>query len=165
MGMRKALEKKFRDKVQKKEHKQVKAKIPRGAMVKNGMLMVPEFAKSGKIRGGKILSSMVPRKKREGKRPTGKRINFKNGGFPDLSGDGKITQKDILMGRGVIKKAGGGSAMPGMKKRVMAKRGKSIKKRVKKAMGGGAMKKRVMKRGGGMMKRPMLKRGGKANKK
>ena len=87
------------------------------------------------------------------------------GGFPDLSGDGKITQKDILMGRGVIKKAGGGSAMPGMKKRVMAKRGKSIKKRVKKAMGGGAMKKRVMKRGGGRMKRPMLKRGGKANKK
>ena len=101
-----------------------------------------------------------------------KPINLKNvrkamnkGGFPDLSGDGKVTQKDILMGRGVIKKAGGGSAMPGMKKRVMAKRGKSIKKRVKKAMGGGAMKKRVMKRGGGMMKRPMLKRGGKANKK
>ena len=101
-----------------------------------------------------------------------KPINLKNvrramnkGGFPDLSGDGKITQKDILMGRGVIKKAGGGSAMPGMKKRVMAKRGKSIKKRVKKAMGGGAMKKRVMKRGGGMMKRPMRKRGGKANKK
>ena len=24
--------------------------------------------------------------------------------FPDLSGDGKVTQKDILMGRGVIKK-------------------------------------------------------------
>ena len=31
--------------------------------------------------------------------------NLKDGGFPDLSGDGKITQKDILMGRGVIKKA------------------------------------------------------------
>ena len=28
--------------------------------------------------------------------------------FPDLSGDGKITQKDILMGRGVIKMQGGG---------------------------------------------------------
>ena len=99
-----------------------------------------------------------------------KPINLKNvrkamnkGGFPDLSGDGKVTQKDILMGRGVIKKAGGGSAMPGMKKRVMAKRGKSIKKRVK-AMGGGMMKKRVMKRGGGMMKKPMLKRGGKVKK-
>ena len=24
--------------------------------------------------------------------------------FPDLSGDGKVTKKDILMGRGVIKK-------------------------------------------------------------
>ena len=93
------------------------------------------------------------------------RTGMKKGGFPDLSGDGKITQKDILMGRGVIKKAGGGSAMPGMKKRVMAKRGKSIKKRVKKAMGGGAMKKRVMKRGGGMMKKPMMKRGGMAKKK
>ena len=91
------------------------------------------------------------------------RTGMKKGGFPDLSGDGKITQKDILMGRGVIKKAGGGSAMPGMKKRVMAKRGKSIKKRVKKNMGG-AMKKRVMKRGGGMMKKPMLKRGGKVKK-
>ena len=165
MGLRKALEKKFRDKVQKKEHKQVKPKIPRGAMVKDGMLMVPDsFTKSGKIRGGKILSSMVPRKKREGKRPTGKRTNFKNGGFPDLSGDGKITQKDILMGRGVIKKAGGGSAMPGMKKRVMAKRGKSItKKRVKKKTkrtmkrgGGMAMANRPMRRGGGMMKKNMM---------
>ena len=29
---------------------------------------------------------------------------LKKGGFPDLSGDGKVTMKDILMGRGVIKK-------------------------------------------------------------
>ena len=78
----------------------------------------------------------------------------RKGGFPDLSGDGKVTQKDILMGRGVIKRAGGGSTMPGMKKRVMAKRGKSIKKRVKKAMGGGVseaingLKKQGLKNGG-----------------
>jgi len=34
---------------------------------------------------------------------------FAEGGstFPDLSGDGKVTQKDILMGKGVIKKKGG----------------------------------------------------------
>ena len=33
---------------------------------------------------------------------------MKSGGsFPDLSGDGKVTQKDILMGRGVIKKKKG----------------------------------------------------------
>jgi hypothetical protein len=33
----------------------------------------------------------------------------KNKKFPDLSGDGKVTQKDILMGKGVIKKKRGGS--------------------------------------------------------
>lgn len=31
------------------------------------------------------------------------------GGFPDLSGDGKTTMKDILIGRGVIKKKKGGT--------------------------------------------------------
>ena len=35
------------------------------------------------------------------------------GGFPALSGDGKITQKAILMGRGVIKKKLGGVARGG----------------------------------------------------
>ena len=28
--------------------------------------------------------------------------------FPDLSGDGQVTQKDILMGRGVIERQAGG---------------------------------------------------------
>ena len=44
-------------------------------------------------------------------RKKGMGLRMANGGeakFPDLSGDGKITQKDILMGRGVIKKAKGG---------------------------------------------------------
>ena len=35
-------------------------------------------------------------------------VALKEGGFPDLSGDGKVTQKDILMGRGVVDKAQGG---------------------------------------------------------
>ncbi len=37
------------------------------------------------------------------------RQEFKKGGkaFPDLTGDGKVTFKDILKGRGVIKKKGG----------------------------------------------------------
>ena len=30
------------------------------------------------------------------------RKGMKKGGFPDLSGDGKTTMKDILIGRGVI---------------------------------------------------------------
>ena len=46
-------------------------------------------------------------------------VELKKGGFPDLSGDGKVTQKDILIGRGVIKKANGGGvgeAINGLKK-------------------------------------------------
>ena len=37
------------------------------------------------------------------------RQEFKKGGkaFPDLTGDGKVTFKDVLMARGVIKKKGG----------------------------------------------------------
>ena len=34
----------------------------------------------------------------------GGRVGLKRGTFPDLSGDGKTTFKDILIGRGVIKK-------------------------------------------------------------
>ena len=37
-----------------------------------------------------------------------KRTRFNKGGFPDLDGSGETTMKDILIGRGVIKKAKGG---------------------------------------------------------
>ena len=95
------------------------------------------------------------------------RKGMKKGGFPDLSGDGKTTMKDVLIGRGVLKKEGGSKMQ---KKKEMNRGGMAKKKRVKKGMGG-AMKKRVMKRGGGMMKPKMMgggmmkkrmKRGGKA---
>jgi len=35
-------------------------------------------------------------------------VSLAKGGFPDLSGDGKVTRKDILMGRGVVSKQEGG---------------------------------------------------------
>ena len=47
-------------------------------------------------------------------------IKMKKGGsvkkkkFPDLNKDGKVTKKDILIGRGVIKKKSGGSVARGM---------------------------------------------------
>ena len=40
------------------------------------------------------------------------RTGFKDGSFPDLTGDGKVTRADVLKGRGVFKK--GGSAKPGL---------------------------------------------------
>ena len=49
--------------------------------------------------------------KNPGKGGKGNIIKVKDGGdFPDLSGDGKVTQKDILIGKGVIKKKAGGLA-------------------------------------------------------
>tara|TARA_E500000318_G_scaffold87521_1_gene84509 strand:- start:606 stop:983 length:378 start_codon:yes stop_codon:yes gene_type:complete len=57
---------------------------------------------------------------KQGKKDGGSIKKLKDGGFPDLSGDGKVTKKDILMGRGVIKKAMGGGvgeAINGLKKR------------------------------------------------
>ena len=34
------------------------------------------------------------------------RTGFKDGSFPDLTGDGKVTRADVLKGRGVFKKGG-----------------------------------------------------------
>ena len=44
-----------------------------------------------------IMSGMAP-------------VRLKDGGFPDLTGDGKVTQKDILRGRGIQGFAEGGNA-------------------------------------------------------
>ena len=54
-----------------------------------------------------------------------RRSFFKKGSFPDMSGDGKVTKKDILIARGVIKKPKG-------KKdgKVMSKRKSSGEKKV-----------------------------------
>jgi hypothetical protein len=56
----------------------------------------------------------------------GGRVGLKRGSFPDYSGDGKVTMKDILMGRGVIPKKKG-------KKKMMAKKTETpMQKAVKK---------------------------------
>ena len=44
--------------------------------------------------------------------------------FPDMSGDGKITKKDIIIARGVIKKKGAKNG------KAMSKRKSSSKKKV-----------------------------------
>ena len=71
--------------------------------------------------------SKITKKKPVEKKAKGGRVGLKGGnGFPDLSGDGKTTFKDILIGRGVIKK--------GKKKTMMAKKSKSpMDKTVRKA--------------------------------
>ena len=67
-------------------------KVPPGE--KPNMLDVAGGAKTVNVKGGGLMEA-TKRLKAQG---------LKKGGFPDLSGDGKVTMKDILMGRGVIKK-------------------------------------------------------------
>ena len=73
--------------------------------------------------------------------------------FPDLTGDGKVTQKDILKGRGVLNTGG----------KVKKKKGYAMGGPMKKkgyAMGGGPMKKKGYAMGGPMKKKG-YKKGGK----
>jgi len=103
-----------------------KKKMAPGMM--GGGMMKSKMSTKGGMSGGK--------KKAPGMKAGGK--------FPDLSGDGKVTQKDILMGKGVIKKKGGGKVKPkgaaaggGYKKGGM-KTKTATKKRVSKAKVRGA---------------------------
>ncbi len=70
---------------------------------------------------------------------------MKKGGFPDMTGDGKVTQADILKGRGVFKKGGmakGSREGSVINTRTAFKKGGAIKRR-----GGG-----IAKRGFGIAK-------------
>ncbi len=73
-----------------------------------------------KMGGGMMKSKMSSKGgARGGRNPMG----MKNGGFPDLNKDGKVTQADILQGRGVVKKKAGGMAKKGYAKGGMTKKG------------------------------------------
>lgn len=55
--------------------------------------------------------------------------NMAKGGqkFPDLTGDGKVTKKDILRGRGVLKKGGAHPGFKAVQSKIAAKQGVSKK--------------------------------------
>ena len=56
-----------------------------------------------------IKEKILPKKKKDRLDELRKELGMKKGGkakFPDLTGDGKVTQADILKGRGVFKKGG-----------------------------------------------------------
>ena len=86
--------------------------------------------------------------------------------FPDLTGDGKVTQKDILKGRGVLNTGGKvkkkGMAVGGMAKGMPAG---GMKKKKKGMAVGGMTKKKGYAMGGPMKKKgyamggPMKKKG------
>jgi len=98
------------------------AKLPKGVRNKMGFMKKGGLAEAtAKLKAQGLKDGGAPKK------------------FPDLSGDGKVTQKDILMGRGVIKKKDGGMVLeiglrPATKKEM--KMAKEMKKPMKKANGG-----------------------------
>ena len=58
------------------------------------------FNKAIKQRRRELAEAANPLGARTGRMP------MKEGGFPDVTGDGKVTQADILKGRGVFQKGG-----------------------------------------------------------
>ena len=72
----------------------------------NGGVKKPKKMRGGGPAGGPMMPKKP--KKMRGGGDVGGPMKMKDGGFPDLSGDGKVTQKDVLMGKGVIKKNMGG---------------------------------------------------------
>ena len=111
---------------------------------------LPGKSRAKKKAGGGMMKSKMASK--GGARGGRKAMRMKDGGFPDLTGDGKVTQADILKGRGVTKKKGGGM----MKSKGMAKGGSMKKKGMAK---GGAMKKKGYAMGGPVKKKGMAKGG------
>jgi hypothetical protein len=84
------------------------------------------ITQSGISKGKDVTPGIYESKKKIEKKAKGGRVGLKGGSFPDLSGDGKTTMKDILMGRGVIPK-------PKNKKKMVAKKIKTpIEKAIKK---------------------------------
>jgi len=107
---------------------------------------------TSKAMGGMMKSKMASKGGAKGGRmPTGMKAGGPAGKFPDLTGDGKVTQADILKGRGVTKKMGGGM----MKSKGMAKGGAMKKKGY--AMGG-PVKKKGMAKGGPVKKKAVSRK-------
>ena len=113
----------------KRDEKNFPKKAGGGMMKAKGMAKGGKMMKKGYAMGGAAM----------------KKKGYKKGGaagkFPDLTGDGKVTQKDILKGRGVPGfKKGGAMTKKGYAKGGMAKKGY--------AKGGAAMKAKGGKKGG-----------------
>ena len=85
------------------------AKLPKAVRNKMGYMKDGGRAKKKKEteEGTKPKDLIYKPNKMERLKQLREELGMKKGGrakFPDLSGDGKVTKKDILMGRGVIKK-------------------------------------------------------------
>ena len=102
------------------------------------VLADPAVEKDTRGAMNKILGALPPTK-RAGKKEGGE---MKKKSFPDLTGDGKVTMKDIIKGRGAIKKNGGviKKADGGSVERFTSSDVKKAKKAVKGMQDGGLIR-------------------------
>tara|TARA_A100001015_G_scaffold251678_1_gene290832 strand:+ start:1886 stop:2404 length:519 start_codon:yes stop_codon:yes gene_type:complete len=90
-------------------------------MKAGGMMKKKGYAKGGMYGETATEKQMKMKKKGYAKGGMMKKGYKKGGKMPDLTGDGKVTQADVLKGRGVFKK--GGMAKKGYAKGGMMKKG------------------------------------------
>ena len=86
---------------------------------KSNLAIAKQKTKASQAKLDNTIFRIEQQKKRlEEKKAKGGRVGLKRGTFPDHSGDGKITQKDILMAKGVIPKPKGKKSKSPMDKQV-----------------------------------------------
>jgi hypothetical protein len=106
----------------------VKPNVPvtKGEKLKSQIKIATQKSKAAQAKLDNTIFRIEQQKKRlEEKKAKGGRVGLKGGSFPDFSGDGKTTMKDILMGRGVIPK-------PKNKKKIAKKTKTPMEKAIKK---------------------------------
>ena len=111
---------------------------PKPAGKAMGGMMKSKMASKGGARGGKKMMM-----------PGGMKAGGSASKFPDLTGDGQVTQADILKGRGVTKKKNGG-----MMKSKMASKGGAKGGRMPGGMKNGGMAKKGYSKGGAVSRKP-----------
>jgi hypothetical protein len=99
--------------------------------VKNPLYVTKTIRTIKPTLGRKKTEEFLKKLKNKKKKMGGGMLKYKKGGFPDLSGDGKTTMKDILIGRGVIKKKSGGSIDKNVRVIDLQKQGKTSKKGIR----------------------------------
>ena len=116
----------------KNKNKPIRTQPKLPGMKKGGMKNPDKVIKSikptlGRKKTEEFLRKLKDKKKKMG----GGMLKYKKGGFPDLSGDGKTTMKDVLIGKGVIKKKNGGSIDKNVRVIDLQKQGKTSKKGIR----------------------------------
>ena len=91
----------------------VEGKVDEETKMQYYKILIPQVYKNGEISKDvyeKMIQEIIVNKAKGGI------ANLKNGGFPDLNKDGKITKADVLKGRGVFNMGGGVMDLGGMEK-------------------------------------------------